>query len=100
MSHGAGARPNRRNRELPVRLRDGRNQVLEFAPGETRHTIILQTVGDDDFEPNEDFYLVLDYVYGAIPDKESLRLTLFNDDPAPAAGEMEASWLALGLGMN
>ncbi|MDQ2702919.1 MAG: M12 family metallo-peptidase [Pseudomonadota bacterium] len=58
--------------------------TLEFAPGETRHTIILQSVGDDDFEPDEDFYLVLDQVHGAIPAKESMRITLFNDDAAPA----------------
>ena len=61
------------------------NEVLTFAPGETEKTVTIEIVDDNQWEPDEEFFLKL----SLLPDEREgvqlgrisiMEITIINDD--------------------
>lgn len=60
-----------------------RTGLVTFAPGQTRRTQSFQVIGDEQFEPNETFFVDLNTPDGVTIGKGRGVVTVVNDDPAP-----------------
>ncbi|MBF0627581.1 MAG: pre-peptidase C-terminal domain-containing protein [Magnetococcales bacterium] len=53
---------------------------ISFSPGETSQNLTVDILGDNDVEPNEDFYVTLSGASGATLGTASAMATIVNDD--------------------
>lgn len=60
-----------------------RTGVVTFSPGQMRRTQSFQVIGDDQFEPDETFFVDLNTPVGLTIAKGRGTVAVINDDPAP-----------------
>lgn len=55
--------------------------TVMFSPGQVSQVVMLHVVGDDNYESNEVFSVILSNPSGAVSDGEAGNISILNDDP-------------------